>query len=135
MDIKVTDRAAAFLRRMILFNGGSPGKTGLRLFVKEGGCSGLSYDFALSDTPLEGDEVVRGKEFLLFVPESSMVYLKGIEIDSVDNLMQTGLVFNNPNASGQCGCGTSFNVPGGPGGCPGGCSKPGGPGGEGSHGH
>ncbi len=114
MDVKITEKAGKFLGRMIIFNGGEAGKSGLRFFVKEGGCSGLSYDMTLADGPVEGDETIEGRGFKLFVPKDSMIYLRGVEVDYVDNMMNSGLVFNNPNASGQCGCGTSFSVPGGP---------------------
>ena len=126
VGVTVTEKAGVFLRRMIRFNGGDE-QSGIRLIVKPGGCSGLSYDMELARDPQAADRVFPGPGFRLHIPEECMVYLEGSEIDFEDNMMNTQLVFRNPNATSSCGCGTSFNVEGGP---PapagGGCSKNGG---------
>ncbi len=122
MGVTVTEKAAVYLRRMIRFNGGSD-KSGIRLIVKPGGCSGLSYDMELADESLPGDRVFPGPGFSLHIPDESLPYVDGSEIDFEDNMMNTQLVFKNPNATSSCGCGTSFNVEGGPRPAEGGCSK------------
>ncbi|MEM6262523.1 MAG: iron-sulfur cluster assembly accessory protein [Bacteroidota bacterium] len=81
----------------------------LRVGVKGGGCSGLSYilDF---DARTEMDEVheISGVEVL--VDPRQAIYLQGIEVDFLDGLNNRGFVFNNPNATSTCGCGTSFST-------------------------
>jgi iron-sulfur cluster assembly protein len=82
---------------------------GLRLSVKGGGCSGLSYD--LSFTPEEkGDNVTEKDDFKVFIDVKSMIYLKGMLLDYEGGLQGKGFVFKNPNATSTCGCGESFSV-------------------------
>lgn len=124
MGVTVTEKAGVFLRRMIRFNGGDE-RSGIRLIVKPGGCSGLSYDMELAPQTLPTDRVFPGPGFALHIPEECLGYVDGSEIDFEDNMMNTQLVFKNPNAVSSCGCGTSFNVEGGPAPAEGGCSKKG----------
>ncbi len=124
MGVTVTEKAGFYLRRMIRFNGGND-KSGIRLIVKPGGCSGLSYDMELADVALPGDRIFPGPGFPLHIPDACLPYIDGSEIDFEDNMMNTALVFKNPNATSSCGCGTSFNVEGGPAPAEGGCSKKG----------
>ena len=82
---------------------------GLRLSVKGGGCSGLSYD--LSFTPEEkGDNVTEKDDFKVYIDVKSMIYLKGMLLDYEGGLQGKGFVFKNPNATSTCGCGESFSV-------------------------
>ena len=82
---------------------------GLRLSVKGGGCSGLSYD--LSFTPEEkGDNVTEKDHFKVYIDVKSMIYLKGMLLDYEGGLQGKGFVFKNPNATSTCGCGESFSV-------------------------
>lgn len=82
---------------------------GLRLSVKGGGCSGLSYD--LSFTPEEkGDNITEKDDFKVFIDVKSMIYLKGMLLDYEGGLQGKGFVFKNPNATSTCGCGESFSV-------------------------
>ena len=124
MGVTVTEKAGVFLRRMIRFNGGTE-KSGIRLIVKPGGCSGLSYDMELADGTRPGEQVFAGPGFALHIPGDCLSYVEGSVIDFEDNMMNTQLVFRNPNAVSSCGCGTSFNVEGGPAAPEGGCSKKG----------
>ncbi|MCL5284639.1 MAG: iron-sulfur cluster assembly accessory protein [Nitrospirae bacterium] len=124
MGVTVTEKAGVFLRRMIRFNGGTE-KSGIRLIVKPGGCSGLSYDMELADEARPGEQVFAGPGFALHIPGDCLSYVEGSVIDFEDNMMNTQLVFRNPNAVSSCGCGTSFNVEGGPAAPEGGCSKKG----------
>ena len=83
--------------------------TGVRMAVKGGGCSGLSYvlDF---DKEREGDNVVDQDGVHFYMDRKSTIYLKGIQLDYREGLKGKGFVFQNPNASSTCGCGESFSV-------------------------
>lgn len=84
--------------------------TGLRIGVRTGGCSGMAYsmDFTVEKEPL--DEVVEAKGVTLFVDSKALMFLIGTEMDYVEDKLQSGFVFNNPNEKGRCGCGESFHV-------------------------
>ncbi|MEW5791749.1 MAG: HesB/IscA family protein [Pseudomonadota bacterium] len=107
MNVTFTPKAERFIRRMITFSGGGA-ESGFRLAVRAGGCSGLSYDFSIETGPQAGDVVVDRNGLKVFLSECSLPYLDGVIVDCEDSLMNTGLVFINPNAEASCGCGTSF---------------------------
>ena len=83
--------------------------TGVRMAVKGGGCSGLSYvlDF---DKERDGDNIVSIGGVDFYMDKKSTIYLKGIQLDYKEGLKGKGFVFENPNASSTCGCGESFSV-------------------------
>lgn len=83
---------------------------GLRVSVADGGCSGFSYklDFAKEEAP--GDLVLELDNLKVYVDPNSVAHLKGTTIDYVTSLYGGGFKFTNPNASGTCGCGTSFSA-------------------------
>jgi iron-sulfur cluster assembly protein len=84
---------------------------GLRVGVKGGGCSGLSYTFAWESQARTGDEVIPGPgDIKVFVDKKSLLYLNNTVLDYDTSLMSKGFVFQNPNAKSSCGCGTSFQV-------------------------
>ena len=83
---------------------------GLRLSVKGGGCSGLSYEVSFTRSE-PGDHIVEYPEgFQVLVDPKSLLYLKGIEVDFQGGLSGRGFAFRNPNAENTCGCGESFSV-------------------------
>jgi iron-sulfur cluster assembly protein len=82
----------------------------LRVEVKKGGCSGLSYKMELDQTKRDGDKVFEGNGAKVVVDSQSFLYLIGMTLDFSGGLNGKGFVFNNPNASKSCGCGASFNV-------------------------
>ena len=83
----------------------------LRLSIKKTGCSGLSYVMDYVMTPLPGDVVVPlTAPYSVCIEKTSYPYLKGLEMDFVKQGLNTKFVFNNPNQTGQCGCGESFTV-------------------------
>ena len=92
--------------------------THLRVGVKGGGCSGFSYILDLTETKKEGDERwdydfdLDGTSFTLAVicDPKSYLYLNGTTVDFKDEVMGRGFVFDNPNATNTCGCGSSFNA-------------------------
>jgi iron-sulfur cluster assembly protein len=84
---------------------------GIRLSVKKTGCSGLSYVVDYVDAPLEDDIVLQlMDDNLVCIDKNSYPYLKGMHVDYVKQGLNSKFVFNNPNQTGQCGCGESFTV-------------------------
>jgi len=88
---------------------GKPGAH-LRVGVKGGGCSGLTYILDLVDEPEEDDKVIEEHGLKLFVDRKSYVFLAGTILEYSGGLNGKGFVFNNPNAKTTCGCGTSFGI-------------------------
>ena len=105
--IEVTPKAVATIRATFAKQGM---KGGLRLGVLGGGCSGLSYQFKFDAKERPKDTVLEFDDVRIFVDPKSLVYLKGMTLDYKETLMESGFVFNNPNAKKSCGCGTSFTA-------------------------
>lgn len=82
----------------------------IRVGVKGGGCSGLSYELSFEDKMREGDEEFIDKGIRIVCDKKSFLYLFGTELDYSGGLNGKGFVFNNPNASRNCGCGQSFSL-------------------------
>ena len=94
--------------RYLLQKKGNPA-LGLRLGVKGGGCSGLSYVMNLEENPTEKDHTYEVEGVQVFVDKKSATFLVGVTLDySTRNLLEGGWVWSNPNAARGCGCGTSF---------------------------
>ncbi len=94
--------------RYLLQKKGNPA-LGLRLGVKGGGCSGLSYVMNLEENPTEKDHTYEVEGVQVFVDKKSATFLEGVTLDySTRNLLEGGWVWSNPNAARGCGCGTSF---------------------------
>ncbi len=83
---------------------------GIRVSVKGGGCSGLSYDLNFDTAEQPGDHVFEQEGVKVFVGAKSLLYLVGTQLDFTDGLNGKGFAFNNPNASRTCACGESFAV-------------------------
>jgi iron-sulfur cluster assembly accessory protein len=83
---------------------------GLRVFVQGGGCSGFQYGLMIEETPGSADQVIESNGIKLYVDPISIRYLKGAEVDFVDNVAGGGFTIRNPNAVTTCGCGQSFTV-------------------------
>ena len=81
---------------------------GLRLRVIGGGCAGFQYDLYFEDVPTDFDERFESYGIPLYVDPLSLQYLDGTEIDYVEGAHGAGFKFGNPNVSGTCGCGSSF---------------------------
>ncbi|MEY4167359.1 MAG: HesB/IscA family protein [Blastocatellia bacterium] len=109
MNLMITDSAALEVKKF-LETEQINGTGGLRLSVKPGGCSGLQYGMHIEEAPKERDEVVEAAGLRFFVDMFSAQYLDNVEIDYVNSVMGSGFTFNNPNAQGGCGCGSSFSA-------------------------
>ena len=83
---------------------------GLRVSVLPGGCSGFKYSLNIEERPLEDDMVAEINGVRVFVDGFSAQYLTGVTIDYVSSMQGSGFTFNNPNATGGCGCGSSFTA-------------------------
>ncbi|RPI66234.1 MAG: iron-sulfur cluster insertion protein ErpA [Ignavibacteriae bacterium] len=83
---------------------------GLRVGVKGGGCSGMSYTLGFDAGARENDMVLTAEGVNIFIDSKSMFYLMGMTLDYSDGLMGKGFTFNNPNATKTCGCGSSFSA-------------------------
>jgi iron-sulfur cluster assembly protein len=81
---------------------------GLRILIEAGGCSGFTYKMDLETATREGDNVVEADGVKFFIDELSLGFVKGMQVDFVSSLEKSGFVFENPNATTQCGCGKSF---------------------------
>jgi iron-sulfur cluster assembly protein len=107
--IQISETAARKIRSLMAKQGIRDG--GLRVGVKGGGCSGLSYIFAWEREPRLGDEVFEGPEGAkIFVDKKSHLFLDGTTLDYDTELLGKGFVFHNPNAKATCGCGSSFGA-------------------------
>jgi iron-sulfur cluster assembly protein len=107
--LALTERAISEVRK-IMGENSIPESYGLRVGVKGGGCSGLSYTLGFDAEKREGDKVLEQEGIRMFVDGKSLFYLMGCEIDFTDGLNGRGFVFNNPQATKTCGCGSSFGV-------------------------
>ena len=84
--------------------------TNLRVAVKGGGCSGLTYVLELADKAKENEKIITENGLELYVDKKSYIFLAGTTLEYQGGLNGKGFVFNNPNAKTTCGCGTSFSV-------------------------
>ncbi|HEX8452010.1 MAG TPA: iron-sulfur cluster insertion protein ErpA [Longimicrobium sp.] len=107
--VTVTPTAVAEVRRYMEEQGATE-SAGLRVGVLPGGCSGFQYGLNIEDEAGEDDMILESNGVRLFVDPFSLQYLAGVEIDFVSTFQGSGFTFNNPNASGGCGCGSSFTV-------------------------
>jgi iron-sulfur cluster assembly accessory protein len=107
LPVQVTDRAAKQVAS-ILKN--EPTGTMLRLAVTGGGCSGFQYDFLLDDTRTDEDLAIEKNGVTVLIDTMSLEFLKGSEIDYVDEMIGAAFKVKNPNATASCGCGTSFSL-------------------------
>ena len=108
--IHLTERAAKKIRALLEKDGVPAEQGGLRVGVQGGGCSGLSYAMRLDTQARDRDKIFEEFGARIFVDPKSLLYLNGMTLDYQESLMQSGFVFDNPNAKKACGCGTSFSA-------------------------
>lgn len=109
-QLTLTDDAAEQVRKFIAEGDVPPETAGLRVSVLPGGCSGFKYSLNIEEKSLDDDLVLEVNTVRLFVDGFSAQYLVGITIDYVSSMQGSGFTFNNPNATGGCGCGSSFTA-------------------------
>ena len=108
-EMIITPRAAQEVRK-IKSDNSIPETHALRLGVKGGGCSGMSYVLAFDEKPREGDKIFEIEGLTVYIDPKSLFYLSGTTLEFNDGLNGRGFVFNNPQATKTCGCGHSFGV-------------------------
>ena len=109
-NMTLTERAAEEVRKFIAQEEVSPETAGLRVSVLPGGCSGFKSSLNIEERPLDDDMVQEVNSVRVFVDGFSAQYLAGVTVDYVSSMQGSGFTFSNPNASGGCGCGSSFTA-------------------------
>ena len=83
---------------------------GIRVGVKQGGCSGLKYFLEYAEQAEKFEEVIETQGIRILIEPKAVIYLLGSTMDYIDEKVKTGFIFTNPNSKGECGCGDSFHV-------------------------
>ncbi|KIM00137.1 Iron binding protein IscA for iron-sulfur cluster assembly [Paramagnetospirillum magnetotacticum MS-1] len=104
----ITDAAAERVK-VLLEKRGKP-SVGIRIGVRSKGCSGMSYTLEYADEKTQFDEILEDKGVTVLIDPKATMFILGTEMDFVEDKMQSGFVFKNPNEKGRCGCGESFHV-------------------------
>ncbi|MFC4450501.1 HesB/IscA family protein [Halorussus aquaticus] len=109
-EIEVTEGAAEQALALLEGEELDTGIAGLRLFVQQGGCAGLSYGMRFDEEPEDDDTVYEHHGLRVFVDPASMNYIEGSVVDYEDGLQGAGFHVDNPNVVSECGCGESFRT-------------------------
>ena len=110
MTFSLTEKAAAKIVEFTKARPETTATTGLRVGIKGGGCSGMSYVFEICDAPREKDHLFELAGARVYIDPKSLVFLAGTQLDYRESLMGRGFALENPNVKQACGCGTSFSV-------------------------
>ena len=110
VELTVTPSSAVEIKKFLAGEEDLPETAGLRVRVVPGGCSGFQYSLNIEEESKSGDFIIEQHDIKLFVDMFSAQYLNGITVDHTTNMMGSGFTFENPNATGGCGCGTSFSA-------------------------
>lgn len=108
--VTITAAATTEVQKFMVAENVAPEVGGLRVSVQPGGCSGFKYSLLIEDKPADDDTILPQAGFNVFVDPFSMQYLNGVTIDYVTSMQGSGFTFKNPNATGGCGCGSSFSA-------------------------
>jgi iron-sulfur cluster assembly protein len=108
--VEITPEAASEARELMEREGMDPDVGGLRLFVQQGGCAGLSYGMRFDDEPEQDDMIVESHNLRVFVDPASADYIGGSVLDYEAGLQAEGFHVENPNVVSECGCGESFRT-------------------------
>ena len=106
----LTDNAAEHIKGLMTAAPAEEQFSGIRVGVTASGCSGMSYSLEYAKDASPADIVIEDKGVKIFVDPKAQLYIAGMEMDYFRNNFEEGFVFNNPNATGHCGCGKSFKV-------------------------
>ena len=106
--MSITDAAATRIQALM----GQRGRPalGIRVGVRSRGCSGLTYTLEYADEKGKFDEIVKDKGVTILIDPKATMFIIGTEMDYVEDKLQSGFTFRNPNEKGRCGCGESFHV-------------------------
>jgi len=108
--IQVSEIAKNKVIELMMDDGYDASKDFVRVGVKSGGCSGLSYELKFDKEQLENDKIFENNNIKIIVDKKSFLYLVGTTLDYSGGLNGAGFVFKNPNANRTCGCGESFSL-------------------------
>ena len=108
--IKVSESAKNKVVTLMQEDGYDPSTDYIRVGVKSGGCSGLSYELSFDNVSGENDKIFEHNDVRIIVDKKSFLYLVGTTLDYSGGLNGTGFTFSNPNANRTCGCGESFSL-------------------------
>ena len=108
--IKVSESAKNKVSELMKEDGFDPSVDFVRVGVKSGGCSGLSYDLIFDKNKSDNDKVFLDNHVKILVDKKSLLYLIGTTLEYSGGLNGKGFVFNNPNETERCGCGESFKI-------------------------
>ncbi len=108
--LSISPAATVEVKKFLAAESVDPTVGGLRVAVQPGGCSGFKYSLLIEDKPAEDDTLLAQDGFQVFVDPFSMQYLNGIIVDYTTSMQGSGFTFKNPNATGGCGCGSSFSA-------------------------
>ena len=106
----ITVTPAALVRVKALLDKRGKPSVGVRIGVRSRGCSGLSYTLEYADAKAPADEAVEVEGITILIDPKASMFIFGTEMDYVEDKLQSGFVFRNPNEKGRCGCGESFHV-------------------------
>ncbi len=109
-EISVTKAAASEAISLLEGEGLDTDVAGLRLYVQQGGCAGLSYGMRFDNEPEDDDTIYEHHDLRVFVDPASMNYIEGSQIDYEGGLQGAGFHVENPNVVSECGCGESFRT-------------------------
>jgi iron-sulfur cluster assembly accessory protein len=110
VQMTLTAAACVEVKKFMQQENVAPEVGGLRVSVQPGGCSGFKYGLLIEDAAAEDDMVIESDGFKVFVDPFSAQYISGVTIDYVTSMQGSGFTFKNPNATGGCGCGSSFSA-------------------------
>ena len=110
IQVTLTSQAEDEVLKFMAAEKVQPETAGLRVSVLPGGCSGFKYSLNIEELPLEDDHILQMSRVRVFVDGFSLQYLNGVTVDYATSMQGSGFTFTNPNATGGCGCGSSFNA-------------------------
>jgi iron-sulfur cluster assembly protein len=108
--LNLTDTAAGEVQKFLTAEDVPATTAGVRVSVLPGGCSGFKYSLNIEDAPVDDDLTAELNGTRVFIDAFSLQYLNGVTIDYVSSMQGSGFTFANPNATGGCGCGSSFTA-------------------------